>query len=144
MDERTFDDVVRRWSMAGSRRGMLKSAFASTLAGLGIASLFNAEDAEAKSCKKKCKDKKDKKKRKECKEKCQTGPVTCTPKAPEAPCGSSEECCPNDTKYTCGLSHNSGLTNVCCGTQGATCTTTFQCCREPTSFNCVGGQCVPL
>jgi hypothetical protein len=140
MDERTFDDVVRRWSMAGSRRGVLKSAFISTLAGIGVASLLDAEDAKAKkSCKKKCKKKNPKDARKRCKRKCKKN--VCKPKPPEAVCVSDEECCPNETKYTCGLSHNSGLDTVCCGTQGATCSTTFQCCL---TFNCVGGQCVSM
>ena len=136
MDERTFDDVVRRWSMAGSRRGVLKSAFASALAGLGVASLLGVEDAEAKSCKKKCKEKNSRKARKKCKKKCQQ----CIPKPPEADCLSDEECCPNETKYTCAISHNSGLNTVCCGTQGATCSSDFQCCI---GFFCDGVRCFP-
>jgi hypothetical protein len=143
MDERTFDDVVRRWSMAGSRRGVLKSAFASTLAGLGIASLVDVDDAEAKSCKKKCKDKKDKKKRKECKKKCQTppGPGTCTPtKAPQEACSSDNECCPAETTHICGFSHGGGTVNkTCCGTQGATCINALTCCVP---LLCVSGQCM--
>lgn len=141
MDEKTFDTVVRQWSAAASRRGVLKSAFASALAGVGMASFLGAEDAGAtRSCKRKCKKKNSKDARKTCKKKCKKQKI-CTPKAPEAPCLSDEECCPKETKYTCAISHNSGLDTVCCGTHGATCSTTFQCCL---GFNCEGGQCVPM
>ena len=141
MDDRMFDEAVRRFNITGSRRGALKTTFASALAGLGIATLRGAEDVDAtQSCKHKCKKKNSKKVRNTCKKDCQQ-PVQCIATAPEAACVNDEECCPNETKYTCAISHNSGLQTVCCGTQGATCSTTFQCCI---GFNCEGGQCVPM
>src|SRR5687767_6258536 len=57
MDGSAFDRLVRRIGEEGSRRGLLRSAFAATVAGLGAASVLDADDAEAKSCKKKCKKK---------------------------------------------------------------------------------------
>ena len=70
MDGSAFDRLVRHIGEDGSRRGLLRSAFAATVAGLGAASVLGAEDAEAKSCKKKCKKKDSKAARKRCKKKC--------------------------------------------------------------------------
>jgi len=138
MDGSSFDRLVHRIGAGTSRRALLRSAFAATAAGLGAGFLL-AGDAEAtQSCQQKCKRKNSHEARKECKRKCKH---VCHPKPPEAPCQHNSECCPEQTKYTCAISHNSGLDNVCCGTQGATCSTTFQCCL---GFNCEGGQCVPM
>jgi hypothetical protein len=71
MDGSTFDRLVRRIGEEGSRRGLFRSGVAATVAGLGAASILDADDAEAKSCKKKCNKKKDSKARKKCKKKCE-------------------------------------------------------------------------
>jgi hypothetical protein len=148
MDGSTFDKLARIAATRPARRALLRSGFAAVLAGIGATSLFGADDAEAKSCEKKCQKKKDCDEKKDndakrkCKAKCKKK-CTCIPKQPEASCVQSSECCPDQTKYTCALSHNSGLNTVCCGTQGALCSTTFQCCQ---GFVCPlgGGQCTAL
>lgn len=139
MNGSSFDRLVRHFTAEPSRRDLLRTAFAATVAGLGGGSLLGNAAEATQSCKKKCKRKNSKEARRKCKQKCNKN--VCLPKAPEAPCQSSSECCPEQTKYTCAVSHNSGLDSVCCGTQGAACSTTFQCCL---GFNCESGTCVPM
>ena len=66
----SFDRLARMISADASRRGALRSAFVAALAGLGGRSLLGAEDAEAKSCQKRCKKKKNKNARKQCLKRC--------------------------------------------------------------------------
>jgi hypothetical protein len=146
VDGSTFDKLARLAATSPARRSLLRSGLAAAIAGFGAAALSGADDAEAKSCEKKCQDKKDCNDKKDngakqkCKQKCKKK-CACKPKQPEEACSKSSECCPDETKYTCALSHNSGLNTVCCGTQGAACTSTFQCCQ---GFVCASGQCVTM
>jgi hypothetical protein len=73
MDGPAFDRLVRGICEGGSRRGLFRSAFAATIAGLGAASVLGTEDAEAKSCKAKCHEKNSQKGRKNCLKKCKDG-----------------------------------------------------------------------
>jgi hypothetical protein len=144
MDGSTFDTVTRLAASSPGRRGLLRSGFAVVLAGLGATALFGAEDAAAKSCQKKCykkkdcQDKNDNDAKKKCKAKCKKK-CRCNPKLPQADCSKSDDCCPDKTKYTCGTSHGSG-SDTCCGTQGAVCGSTFDCCIDQL---CVSSTCVP-
>jgi hypothetical protein len=144
MDGSTFDRLARLAATSPARRSLLRSGFAAVLAGLGATSLLGSEDAEAKSCQKKCEKKKDCNQKKDndakrkCKNKCKKK-CTCIPKLPQAACTKSDDCCPDKTKYTCGTSHGSG-SNTCCGTQGAICSGTLDCCIDQL---CVSSTCVP-
>jgi hypothetical protein len=144
MDGSTFDTLTRIAASSAGRRGLLRSGIAAVLAGIGAASLFGAEDAAAKSCQKKCykkkdcQDKNDKDAKKKCKAKCKRK-CRCNPKLPQADCSKSDDCCPDKTDYTCGTSHGSG-SNTCCGTQGAVCGSTLDCCIDQL---CVSSTCVP-
>ena len=125
MDGSSFDKLVRHISEEGSRRGLLRSAFAAAAGGLGLTMLLGAEEAEAKSCKKKCNKKKDNKAKKKCKKKCQKQTST----APTAPvgtlqpgqvCTSTAECAP---PFSCAdpLISPSGGDKKCCGQANAPC-----------------------
>ena len=96
MDGSAFDRLVRHIGEDASRRGLLRSAFAATVAGLGAASILDADDAEAKSCKKKC-NKKSGNAKKKCKKKCNKK-ENCF--ASGTPCQDSAECCPETTKIS--------------------------------------------
>jgi hypothetical protein len=139
MDGSAFDRLVRR--------GLLRSAFAATVAGLGVASVLGAEDSEAaKSCKKKCKNKDSKAARKRCRKKCNKK-ENC--RAADAPCTDSAQCCPEKTNRVCNVQRNAGNSDrTCCGSNGAICgppngagddTPPF-CCA---GFNCVNQVCQP-
>jgi len=145
VDGSSFDKLARLAATGAARRSVLNSGFALVLAGLGATSLLGAEDAAAKSCKKKCQDKKnckDKNAKKKCKAKCEKQEL-CIPKLPQAECQNSGDCCPETTRYTCGTSHGSG-SNTCCGAQGAVCGSTFDCCIDQCciSSTCVPGPCI--
>ena len=97
MDSTRFDTLTRDVAAATSRRGLLGSTFAGTLAGLGLAPLLGAEETEAaKSCKKKCQKKDNKDARKKCKKKCKPTDTITNPnantKALRQACTSTEEC----------------------------------------------------
>jgi hypothetical protein len=147
MDDSTFDRLARLAAASPARRSLLKSGFAAVLAGLGAASLLGTDDVQAKSCekqcqkKKNCNQKKDNDAKRKCKDKCKKQ-CTCIPKLPQAACTNSNECCPDQTKYTCGTSHGSG-SNTCCGTSGAICGKTLDCCIDQCCINstCVPGPC---
>jgi len=104
MDGSAFDRLVRHVSEDGSRRGLLRSAFAAAIAGLGVASLLDAEDAEAKKGGRK-------RKRRRCK-----------PKPAGSPCETSKDCCTKKTKRICAVASNAGNSDLtCCGGEGAEC-----------------------
>ena len=147
MDGSTFDRLVRHIGENGSRRGLLRSAFAATVAGFGAASVLGTEDAEAaKSCKKKCKKLNSKAARKRCRKKCNKK-ENCF--AADAPCTDSAQCCPEKTNRVCNVQRNAGNSDrTCCGSTGAVCgppdgagddTPPF-CCA---GFNCVNQVCQP-
>jgi len=92
MDGSAFDRLVRRIGDEGSRRGLLRSALAATVAGLGAASIFDADDAEAKSCKKKCKKKNSSDARKKCKKKCKNGGSDTDTRSLGQSCTSASQC----------------------------------------------------
>jgi hypothetical protein len=91
MDGSAFDRLVRRIGEEGSRRGLLRSALAATVAGLGARSILDADDAEAKSCKKKCNKKNSSSARKKCKKKCKKNNDTDTIGLRQ-PCTKSSQC----------------------------------------------------
>jgi hypothetical protein len=142
MDGSAFDRLVRHVSEDASRRGLLKSAFAATVAGLGVASVLGTEDAEAKkdSCKKKCDKFKGKKKR-NCKKRCDD---KCLEQG--AFCNNDGQCC-SDDRLICEIPFGAGNSDKkCCGGQGAICSTDAQCCIGSAgvrAFKCSGGTCVP-
>jgi hypothetical protein len=119
MDGSAFDRLVRRFGEDGSRRGLLRSAFAATVAGLGAASVLGTEDAEAKSCKSKCKKKNSKAARRRCRKQCNKK-ENCF--AADAPCTDSAQCCPEKTNRVCNVPLNAGNSDrTCCGSSGAPC-----------------------
>jgi len=148
MDGSAFDRLVRHIGEDGSRRGLLKSAFAATVAGLGVASVLGTEDAEAKSCKAKCHKKNPGRGRKNCLKKCKNGErVKC--KSENAFCGSDGECCESQ-HLVCDVPFGAGNSDKkCCRGEGASCGSTPgspQCCTGSAGvreFQCVGGVCQP-
>jgi hypothetical protein len=126
MDSVSFDKLVRIISEDASRRGVLRSAFAAAVAGIGVTALLSPEDVEAKSCQKKCKQKAkkhdwSKKKKQACLKKCnkqgQSNPGQ--GKANGALCDTSGECAaPNICALPLG---DSGGDKRCCGASGAPC-----------------------
>lgn len=95
MDGSTFDRLVRRISEEDSRRGLLRSAFAAAVAGLGGASVLGTEDAAAKSCKKKCNKKKSSDAKKKCKKKCNKKNSDTDTIGLRQPCTKSSQCVGN-------------------------------------------------
>jgi hypothetical protein len=96
MDGSAFDRLVRHIGEDASRRGLLRSAVAATVAGLGAASILDADDAEAKSCKKKCNKKNSSSARKKCKKKCNKNQTNDTDTlALRQACTSSSQCVGN-------------------------------------------------
>jgi hypothetical protein len=154
MDSFSFDRLARFVSEDASRRGVLRSAVATAAAGLGIAELLSPEEAEAKSCQKKCKQKAkqhgwSKKKKQACLKKCNTTGGRGKPAG--TLCDTSGECAaPN----TCDIPVNdSGGDKRCCAPTGAPCglktaddddTSPF-CCRGNTctSTKTTAGTCQP-
>ena len=122
MDGSSFDRLVLSISEGASRRGLLRSAFAATFAGLGVASLFGSEDAEAKSCKAKCNKKKDKKAKKKCKKKCDKNEQNAQCKTSGVKCTkNSSECC-SAQNLICEVPTGSGNSDTfCCGSTGSPC-----------------------
>src|SRR5215211_1135803 len=120
MDGSAFDRLVRRIGDEGSRRGLLRSALAATVAGLGAASILDADDAAAKSCRAKCHKKDPGKGRKNCLKKCKNGErVKC--KSENAFCGSDGECCATQ-QLVCDVPFGAGNSDKkCCRGQGASC-----------------------
>jgi hypothetical protein len=120
MDGSAFDRLVRHVSEDASRRGLLKSAFAATVAGLGMASVLGTEDAEAKSCKAKCKKKNSAKGRRNCKKHCNADNQRC--KSENASCnGDDSECCANE-HLVCDIPFGAGNSDKkCCRGVGASC-----------------------
>ena len=151
MDGSAFDRLVRHIGEDASRRGLLRSAFVATVAGLGVASLLGTEDAEAKSCKAKCRKKNSSKGRKNCLKKCKDGQrVKC--KSENASCDTTEgatgECCASQNLVCDVPPGASNSDKKCCRGAGASCTPDGEsgpkCCvgeggeRE---YSCVGGVC---
>jgi hypothetical protein len=147
MDGSAFDRLVRHIGENGSRRGLLRSAFAASIAGLGAGTLLGDENAEAKkkSCKQKCNKFKGKKK-KECKKECNC-------KKENTGCNSTEgttgECCAKQN-LVCDVPFGASNSDTkCCRGAGASCTPDDQsgpkCCvgeggeRE---YECLNGTCV--
>ena len=121
MDGSRFDTLVRLISEDASRRGLLRSTLAATFAGLGAASLFGRDDAEAKSCKAKCKKKNSKKAKRKCKKKCKKQDQNDKGQKPSgALCDNTSECAePNNI---CAQPLNAGDSDKkCCGATGAVC-----------------------
>ncbi|MBW3632816.1 MAG: hypothetical protein KY456_07295 [Chloroflexi bacterium] len=124
MDGSSFDRLVRLVTEEGSRRGLLKSAFAATIAGIGATALLSAEEAGAKSCKAKC-NKKNGNKKAQCKKKCDNGQkVKC--KSENASCSSPEgqtgECCASQN-LVCDVPFGASNSDTkCCPGAGAFCT----------------------
>jgi hypothetical protein len=152
MDGSAFDRLVRHIGEDGSRRGLLRSAFAATVAGLGAASVLGTEDAEAKSCKAKCHKKNSKKGRKNCLKKCKDGErVKCKSENAfcDSPEGATGVCC-SSQNLVCDVPFGASNSDTkCCRGAGASCTPDDQsgpkCCvgeggeRE---YECQGGICV--
>jgi hypothetical protein len=101
------------------RRGLLKSALAPVIAGLAAIWLGNAENAAAKT-----------RKKKKCKK--------CQAVLQGQPCTSNKDCCANETKNLCAFTFASPSDLVCCGGQGASCSIDDDCCF---SGACDGGVC---
>ena len=124
MDGTSFDRLARFISENASRRDLLKSALAATIAGGGATALLGAEEAEAKSCKAKCNQKKGNQKA-QCKKKCDGGQkVKC--KSENASCdspeGASGECC-STQNLVCDVPFGAGNSDTkCCRGAGASCT----------------------
>ena len=125
MDSSRFDTLVRLITADASdasRRGLLRSAFAATIAGLGAASLLGAEDAEAKSCKAKCKKKKSNNARKKCKKKCDQNGNNAQCKTSGAKCKEgSNECCSAQNLICEVPIGGSSSDTYCCGGTGSPC-----------------------
>jgi hypothetical protein len=121
MDHSTFDRLARAISAMGTRRSVLRSLTIAGIAGVGLATLSDVSELEAK--------KGGHKRRKR----------RCRPTVPQAACQTNKECCTKKTKYRCGTSHGSG-TNTCCGSPGAICKGgTLDCCTDSC---CINGTCV--
>ena len=145
MDGFSFDRLVLSISEGASRRGLLRSAFAATFAGLGAASLFGSEDAEAKSCKAKCNKKKSKKKKAKCKKNCDDNNQRC--RTENASCDADGECC-SSQNLVCDVPFGAGNSDKkCCRGAGASCANIpggTQCCTGEAgkrAFQCIGGFC---
>ncbi len=149
MDGSVFDRLVRHIGEEGSRRGLLRSAFAATVAGLGAASVLSPEDAEAKKCKAKCRKKNSSRGRKNCLKKCKDGQkVKC--KSENASCSTPEgqtgECC---SSQNLGCDVPPGASNSdtkCCRGAGASCSDSGpKCCTGEggeREYTCVNNTCV--
>ena len=153
MDSSSFDRLARFVSEDASRRGVLRSAVAAAVAGLGITALLSPEEVEAKSCQKKCKQKAKhggSKKKQACLKKCNTTGGQGKPAG--TLCDTGRECAaPN----TCDISVNdSGGDKRCCAPTGAPCglkteddddTSPF-CCRDTicSSTKTTQGTCQPI
>jgi hypothetical protein len=104
MDGSAFDRLVRHIGEDGSRRDLLKSAIAASVAGLGVASVLSTEDAEAKKGGRK-------RRRRRCK-----------PKPAGSPCVTDKDCCTKKTHRICAVALNASNSDLtCCGGQGAPC-----------------------
>jgi hypothetical protein len=128
VDSNQFDEITIAVAEGETRRTVLRRVFggglAAALAAIGITA-FEAEDAEAKSCKNKCKKKKNKKARKNCKKKCNKDPKPdCTV---DGDCDACETCDGGTCKSTCG---------DCETCDGGTCKSTCGGCEI-----CDGGTC---
>jgi hypothetical protein len=139
VDTRTFDDLSRRLGVSTCRRGTLKRALAGALAAAGVASLLGSEEAAATACFQRCKQKGSRRAKKQCRERCAV--ALCRKTAgPQVACSNSKrDCCTVRTKYVCGTSRGKGA-NTCCGPQGATCSTSADCCSDQC---CTAGKCAP-
>ena len=116
MDDSAFDRLVRHIGEDASRRGLLRSAFVATIAGLGAASVLGTEHAEARRCKAKCRKKNSSKGRKNCLKKCQQNGGQ---KQPGQLCDNSGECA---APFICAQPTNAGNSDkTCCGPSGAPC-----------------------
>lgn len=145
MDGSAFDRLVRRIGEDGSRRSLLRSAVAGAFAGLGMTSLLGGEDAEAKSCKKKCNKKNSDSAKKKCKKKCQKNtPSDADTIGLRQPCTSSAQCI-GDLLCATANSQNSCPTQAigtfCCvqSEVQAKCNDGCDCCGV--SVICNGGFC---
>ena len=147
MDGSAFDRLVRHVSEDASRRGLLRSALAATVAGLGVASVLGTEDAEAKSCKARCRKKNSQKGRRNCLKKCNNGQrVQC--KSENASCSSTEgstgECCASQN-LVCDVPPGASNSDTkCCRGAGAECDSSNKCCIGEASerqYACVNGFC---
>jgi hypothetical protein len=144
MDSSSFDRLARFVSKDASRRGVLRSAVAAAVAGLGLTSLLGSQQVEAASCEKKCKKKakkKDwsKKKKKACLEKCNQQDTPPGGKAAGTLCDTSGECAaPN----TCDIPVNdSGGDKRCCAPTGAPCGLKTADDDDTSPFCCRGNTC---
>jgi hypothetical protein len=125
MDASPFKRVTQFLVVDGSRRGMLRTALsgaaASALAGVGlVAGARDEADAKKKHKKKRCK-----------------------PQPLLGACSSNTDCCCQTNRICstpCGIDQPGTVPTVCCGTKGAACTATGECCF---GFNCnpVTGVC---
>jgi hypothetical protein len=124
MDGSVFDRLVRHIGEDASRRGLLRSAFAATVAGLGAASLLGSEEAEAKKGGRK-------RRRRRCK-----------PKPAGSPCETSKDCCTKKTNRICAVASNAGNSDTtCCGGQGAVCGGDNAINDDVAPFCCAGFKC---
>jgi len=145
MDGSAFDRLVRHVGGESSRRGLLRSAFVATVAGLGVASVLILDDAAAKSCKAKCENKPNRHKRAQCKKKCNQNNERCF--SENKPCTSDGQCC-DKAHLVCDVPFGAGNSDKkCCRGQGATCSTSPEgphCCTGEAGireFDCVSGVC---
>lgn len=150
MDSSSFDRLARFISNDASRRGVLRSAFAAAVAGMGITSLLSTEDVEAKSCLKKCNKKKSNAAKKKCKKKCSqqgrgnsgqggNGGNQGQGKAAGTLCDATGECtAPN----ICDVPVNdSGGDKRCCAPTGAPCGLKTEDGDDTSPFCCRGNTC---
>jgi len=126
VDGSSFDRLVRVVAADGSRRGLIRSAFAAAITGGVARNLLSPEDAEAKSCKAKCKKKKSSAARKKCRKKCDNNGSNVQCKSENEFCASPEgqtgECCASQN-LVCDVPFGaSNSDKKCCPGAGAFCT----------------------
>jgi hypothetical protein len=142
MDGSAFDRLVRHIGEDGSRRGLLKSAFA-TVAGFGVVSVVGFEDAEADSCNSKC-NKKTKNQRAQCKKNCNGG-------LSENKACTKDKQCNSKKNLVCDIPFgaSNGDDKKCCRGEGASCSSIPggpQCCTGEAGrreFKCEANVCQP-
>jgi hypothetical protein len=151
VDNVSFDRLARVVSEDASRRGVLRSAFAAAVAGLGITALLSPQEAAAKSCQQTCKKKAkqhdwSKKKKQACLKKCTQQDTAGNPqggmaagKAAGTLCATPGECAaPN----TCDIPVNdSGGDKRCCAPTGAPCGLKTKDGDDTSPFCCRGNTC---
>lgn len=126
VDGSQFDALTKHVGGVSTRRTTLRSAAgaaaASTLALVGLAALSGESDAAKR-----------RRRRRRCKK--------CEPRRAGDFCSTNEQCCTNQTNRICALPHTGPSTStICCGGNGATCSSSASCCKH---FTCVSGVCRP-